>query len=220
LDLCLNFHLVSLLSTLHKKWECKNAVGTTILSHVEVTIDGILDWWIDLLTTYARHLELQVITALSLISTLYKSLAHANSFQSVTVSTSHFLAVDFNTGTATVSLNYALQLSHMKSSFHSRTLATHFFTVSHTELHQADWTTQIVLSHSQINYFTQLNWTAGLRSSPWGRPKRKHCSPIVCLFISVGMCSPSHCLETGCITRLFCCCWPYLATSTVYRVTA
>jgi hypothetical protein len=31
-----------------------------------------LDWSLDLLTTYTRNLELQVITAPSLISTIYK----------------------------------------------------------------------------------------------------------------------------------------------------
>jgi hypothetical protein len=39
-----------------------------------------LDWWLDLLTTYTHHLEIQVITALSLISTLYKSPQHQLSF--------------------------------------------------------------------------------------------------------------------------------------------
>jgi hypothetical protein len=31
-----------------------------------------MDWWMALLTTYTRHLELQVIKALLLISTLYE----------------------------------------------------------------------------------------------------------------------------------------------------
>jgi hypothetical protein len=35
-----------------------------------------MDWWRDLLTIYTHHSELQVITALSLISTLYKSPQH------------------------------------------------------------------------------------------------------------------------------------------------
>jgi hypothetical protein len=35
-----------------------------------------MDWILDLLTTYTRHSELQVITALSRISTLYKSPQH------------------------------------------------------------------------------------------------------------------------------------------------
>jgi hypothetical protein len=42
-----------------------------------------MDWKLDLLTTYTHNSELHVITALSLISTLYiKSLAHAKSSQS------------------------------------------------------------------------------------------------------------------------------------------
>jgi hypothetical protein len=151
LDLCLNFYLVSLLSTLHKKWEYKNAVETTILSHVGVTIDGVLDRWMDLLTTYTCHSEL----------------ACANSSQSITVSTSHFLALDFNTGTITVSLNYILQTSHVKSSFHSHTLATLFFTASHTELHWTEQPKLYSLTHQPITplNWSGLNWTACLRSS-------------------------------------------------------
>jgi hypothetical protein len=34
----------------------------------------VMDWWMNLLITYTHHTELQVITALSLISTRYKSL--------------------------------------------------------------------------------------------------------------------------------------------------
>jgi hypothetical protein len=40
------------------------------------TIDGVLDWILDLLTTYTHNSELQVITAPSLISTLCKSPQH------------------------------------------------------------------------------------------------------------------------------------------------
>jgi hypothetical protein len=41
-----------------------------------------LDWWMDLLATCAHHSEVQLITALTLISTLYKSLAHPKFSQS------------------------------------------------------------------------------------------------------------------------------------------
>jgi hypothetical protein len=44
-----------------------------------VTIDGFLDWILDLLTTNTYNSELQVITALSLISTAYKSPQHTPS---------------------------------------------------------------------------------------------------------------------------------------------
>jgi hypothetical protein len=41
-----------------------------------------MDWWVDLLTIYKHNSKLQAITTLSLISTLYKSPAHAKSSQS------------------------------------------------------------------------------------------------------------------------------------------
>jgi hypothetical protein len=44
-----------------------------ILSRVGVVIDVVWIGWLDLLTTYAHHMELQVITAMSLIYTLYSS---------------------------------------------------------------------------------------------------------------------------------------------------
>jgi hypothetical protein len=56
----------------------------------------------DLLTTYTHHSELQVITALSLISTLYKSLAHAKSSQAAF--TRRFLAANFNNGDSSASV--------------------------------------------------------------------------------------------------------------------
>jgi hypothetical protein len=40
---------------------------------------------------------------------------------SITVSTSRSLTTDFNTVTITISLNYTLQISHIKSSLHRRT---------------------------------------------------------------------------------------------------
>jgi hypothetical protein len=43
---------------------------------MSVTLDRVLDWILDLLTTYTYNLELQLITAPSLISTLYSSLEH------------------------------------------------------------------------------------------------------------------------------------------------
>jgi hypothetical protein len=41
-----------------------------------------MNWWMDLLTTYTHHSELHALTTLTLISTFYKSLAHAKSSQS------------------------------------------------------------------------------------------------------------------------------------------
>jgi hypothetical protein len=49
-----------------------------------------MDWWMDLLTTYTHHSELQVITALSLNSTVQKSPEHLLSFLQPTVSSPAF----------------------------------------------------------------------------------------------------------------------------------
>jgi hypothetical protein len=51
-------------------------ICVTILSYVRVTLNGVLDWILDLLTTLPHDLELQVITVPLLISTLYKSPQH------------------------------------------------------------------------------------------------------------------------------------------------
>jgi hypothetical protein len=75
-----------------------------------------LDWWIDLLTTYTHHSKLQVITALSLISALYKSLAHAKSSQSsLDVFWQRLLTVEI------------LQLPALRPSCHSRSCRTFVF---------------------------------------------------------------------------------------------
>jgi hypothetical protein len=55
--------------------------------------------------------------------TLQITVTHGLVSQSITVSTSHFLATVFNTGTITVLLNYTLRISHIQFSFCSRTLA-------------------------------------------------------------------------------------------------
>jgi hypothetical protein len=60
-----------------------------------VTIRRGIDWILDLLTTH--HSELQVITALSLISTLYKSSQYLLSFPACCVFNSRSLATASNT---------------------------------------------------------------------------------------------------------------------------
>jgi hypothetical protein len=50
------------------------------------------------------------------VTTLYSSLLHTHQSSQSVVSTSRCLVTDFNTGIITVSLNYTLQTSHIKSS--------------------------------------------------------------------------------------------------------
>jgi hypothetical protein len=63
----------------------------------------------DLLTTWSHTLQITGIH--KLVSSVYDSLHKP------------FPGNGFNNGTVTVSLNYTLQISHIKSSFHSHTLA-------------------------------------------------------------------------------------------------
>jgi hypothetical protein len=63
-----------------------------------------VDWWIDLLTTYTHHSELPVITALSLISTLYKSPQHPLSLSlACCVFISHSMATASDNGDSSAS---------------------------------------------------------------------------------------------------------------------
>jgi hypothetical protein len=62
-----------------------------------------LDWWMTLLTTYTHDSHLQAVTALSLISTLYKSL-HAKSSSACSVFTSRFLVTALNSGDSPASV--------------------------------------------------------------------------------------------------------------------
>jgi hypothetical protein len=51
-----------------------------IVSRFRLNFNGVLDWLLDLLTTYTQLSGLQVISATSLISIFYKSPQHAESF--------------------------------------------------------------------------------------------------------------------------------------------
>jgi hypothetical protein len=71
---------------------------------VYVTISRDMDWWIDIFTASAHDSELQVTTALSLISTLYKSPQHPLSlFPACCISTSRSLAISSNSGDSSAS---------------------------------------------------------------------------------------------------------------------
>jgi hypothetical protein len=72
-------------------------------SHVGVTIEWGMDWWMNLLTTHIHNLELQALTPLSLISTPYKSL-HTKSSPPCSVFTSRCLVTALNNGDSSASV--------------------------------------------------------------------------------------------------------------------
>jgi hypothetical protein len=69
-------NLVLLASIHFKAFELSKPNEINIVTCMCVTTRSGLDWWIDLLPTYAHNSELQAITAPPLISTLYSSLLH------------------------------------------------------------------------------------------------------------------------------------------------
>jgi hypothetical protein len=89
----------------------------------------------------------------------------------------------------------------------------------------SNWGPRLAASSHQPHSLLFTGWLSTDNSvvykvTPWHRPHWKHhCSVVVHLFVSVGMCLLSHCLETSCTTPLFYYYRPYLATATVYRVT-
>jgi hypothetical protein len=98
---------------------------------------GGMDFWMDLLTTYAHQSELQVITALSLISTLYKSLQHRlNLFPACRVFISLSLATASNSGDSSASrVQVILSQPPVQNSCQLSTqLRRHLFWVSLAEL--------------------------------------------------------------------------------------
>jgi hypothetical protein len=87
-----------------------------------------MDWWTDLLTTYIHNLELQIITTLSLISTLYKWPQHQLSLlPGCYLFISHFLATASNTVDS--SSSHAQVLLSQSSVQSSCQLSTHNWTV-------------------------------------------------------------------------------------------
>jgi hypothetical protein len=86
---------------------------------VWVTIDGVLDCILDLLTTLQHDSELQVITAQPLISTIHKSPQHTLSLFQLAVFTSRSLVTVSNSGDSFASV--------LKSSLNGTFLPTELF---------------------------------------------------------------------------------------------
>jgi hypothetical protein len=75
-----------------------------IVTYLRMTIDGVWIGELDLLTTYTQHSELQILTELSFISTLHKSLQHPLSlFPACCAFISRSLATDYNSGDSSAS---------------------------------------------------------------------------------------------------------------------
>jgi hypothetical protein len=137
----------------------------------------------DLLIVYIHDLELQALTTISLISTLYKSL-HAKSFPACSVVTSRCLVTAFNNGDSSASVLTSL-------------LSGKYPTLN-CQLKYSAISSQPSLQDSTDN---RLIAPAVLVITSRHGPHRKHRSYIVaCVFVAAGTCLPSCCPVTGGIT--------------------
>jgi hypothetical protein len=92
-----------------------------------------LDWWMNLLTTCTHHSELQIFTALSLISTLYQSL-HAKSSPACSVFTSRCLVTALNNGDSSASVLTSLLFGEYQTTELSTVIQRHLFSAPLAEL--------------------------------------------------------------------------------------
>jgi hypothetical protein len=152
-----------------------------------------MDWWMDLLTTYIRHSELHVITALSLISTLYKSPQHPLFlFLAYCAFNSHSLATASKSGDSSAFRAYLIAARRISRNWTLVNCRINYITISsqpncrarlncqpstkwvpgwrpfHPNLlvlsSQADFQLTTELSHLPTSYFTQLNSIAKSKS--------------------------------------------------------
>jgi hypothetical protein len=155
-----------------------------------VITDGFLTGELDILITYTRHLELQVTTALSLISTLHKVLQPACLDQP-------FPSNGFNSGDSSNSVLTSLLSGQYPS--------TELLSTVNSSLRGLPYRHQLNCQTSTIF----ISRPGVLAIYPQGGPNRKHHlqqSPYCCHgllpsdspdIVSAGMCSPSRCSETS-----------------------
>jgi hypothetical protein len=144
----------------------------------------------DILTTYTHKSELEVITALSLIYTLYKSL-HAK-YSPACSAFSRCLVTALNNGDSSASVLTPLLFGE----------------------YQANWTFNWTVAPSLLSLpcRTQLStdWVAPIifLVTPLHGPDKKNTvsnsnSIVACVLVAAETSLQIHCLETGCITLLF-----------------
>jgi hypothetical protein len=145
------------------------------------------DWWMDLVPAYRHHSELQVIIALSLISTLYKSQQHPLSHFSVCcVFNSRSLATSSNSGDSSAFRDHVVTARWTSRNWTLVNCQLNYGAISSQPPLQS--LTQLPnlnsLTHSPANqllfftslHFTSVNWTANNCNE-----QRTHCFKLSCL---------------------------------------
>jgi hypothetical protein len=139
-----------------------------------------MDWWINLLPTYAHHSQLQVITAVTLISTIHKSL-HAKSFPACSDFNSHSLTAASNSGDSPASRAQVLLSEPLvqKTTLNSTTAPS---------VLSLACTAQLTVCPSSL-----------LISSRRGPGRQHTLHAVVCVSVVAGTCLPSCCPEISLI---------------------
>jgi hypothetical protein len=160
---------------------------------------GLMNGFID---CYTHHSQLHVITALSLIYTLYNSPFHTTHTLGFSVFTSRNLATCFNTIIIPVSLNHTLQISlyysTLKYEYFLRSLIPFMpFLLSHLRL------------PSQKTPPVLIPPALGPRYLASGRPQQKTPFPnnpfiVADIFVAAGTCLPSPCLAIKILWLRYC----------------
>jgi hypothetical protein len=160
-----------------------------------VTIDVVWIGELGLFTTYTHHSKLPVITALSLISTLYKSLAHTKSSHSLAVSWQRILTVEI------------FQLPALRLSCHSSPCRN---------LVKCQLNYSAISSQPPLQSSAELSWPGSSLYSLGADPTEKTACSSPCIvvmggclatapdIVAEGTCLPSRCSETP--FCLFACC--------------
>jgi hypothetical protein len=137
-----------------------------------------IDWWMDLLTTYAHNSELQVITALSLISTIHRSPQHSLSLSlACCVLTNRSLAMASNSGDSSASC--------------SQVLSSHLPVQNSCQLSLLSLSCRV----QRTRFPNSLLYNSSVRTTQ-KTPLSKSKSIVACVFVTVDMCLPSRCSET------------------------
>jgi hypothetical protein len=162
----------------------------------------------DLLTTYTHHSDLQIITALSLISTIHRLPQHLLSLFHTAVITSHYLATTSKSGDSSASRIQIL--SSQPPSQNASKLNTDYSKISSQPPLRAQLNCQpsTELSHSPTTslHSTELH-SAGLGSSLYSLSQTQQKTPFFycCTRVRLAGTRLLSPLEAGCITVFYYC---------------
>jgi hypothetical protein len=127
-----------------------------------------MGWWLDLLTTYTHHSELQVVTVPLLNSTIHRSPQHPLCvFPACCVFNSFSIVTAYNSGDSSASRTHVVTVQWISCNstladcqINYSTISSHPSFQNSTQLPTLNWTLSPTSFHFTSLHFTSLNWTA------------------------------------------------------------